>query len=379
MVRGAAVNHFEIYLLKRDEGALDAPRILQAVLSSGAIHPYQGDTGQAVYKNPDTGVFFSFVLSPEVASLWRSRLKAEASGELGEGGESEEDEESFGEEEDEVEEGEEGEEEEGEAPFDVEMTPVAINVPLLSPSFFCWEAIAFAERVAGAADLRIDHTVPEDAGGGDGAHEAPSPQSVFSAWDRGRRELVRAALEQGPAGEPARSQGSCSSRKLPVGAENLAFWSPEKAEGWWRYGISRGALLRDLEADGVHVPLLQAAFHDGEVKTLCDFRIGAPAVLPRTDLVLVRRERERKGIFRAKKVLEEGIVPGEKVWTILSAASEYRKEPCEILIFLKASSPPAAVAERLEGLYLEPLESARRNFLLGVVDLKREDFPGAVP
>jgi hypothetical protein len=118
----------------------------------------------------------------------------------------------------------------------------------------------------------------------------------------------------------------------------------------------------------MRVPLLQAARHEGRVKTLCDWDQGSPAVLPRTDLVLLRRERSQKGLFRMKRVVEEGLVSGELLWEILAGASERRRDPVDLLIFRDPAGAPQDVAARLETLALEPLSGAKRASLLGVID-----------
>jgi hypothetical protein len=242
-----------------------------------------------------------------------------------------------------------------------------MTIPTLCPSFVAREAIDFAAAIARAAHLRLEH--PEAAEGetpeGSGDPAAPagpaSPEALFAGWDRARREFARRIIEAGgkieiPLWKGARIMASLTS------------WSAAKAEAWWRFGLARGELAAALEDKGIRVPFLQAAFHGGSVKTLCDWETWGPAVLPRTDLVLVRRRRLRKGFLKTKEVLEEGIADGARVWDLLAPLCERRSVPAELLVFPQAEPLPAAFAAGLDSLPLEPLDSARRAPLVGVVD-----------
>ena len=135
--------------------------------------------------------------------------------------------------------------------------------------------------------------------------------------------------------------------------------------------VTRESLSAEL-GESVHLPVLLAARHEGEVKTLVTWDAGMPVALPRTDLVLVRRERMKKGLLLTKRVVEEGLVPCAGVWDLLAPYSELRKEPLELLVFREAS-PPQQVAARLEVMQLEPLAKARRQELTGVIDFEAGD------
>jgi hypothetical protein len=145
---------------------------------------------------------------------------------------------------------------------------------------------------------------------------------------------------------------------------SVTAWSPEKADAWWNYGLGRARLEAELAKDGVHVPILQGAFHEGRVKSLAAWKVGTAVALPRTDLVLVQREVEQKGFFRTRKVLVEGLLTGEETWDLLAPFSEVRREPAEIVIFRAGATAAAEVAARIERLSLEPVESARRTSLV---------------
>lgn len=116
------------------------------------------------------------------------------------------------------------------------------------------------------------------------------------------------------------------------------------------------------------MPRLQAAKHAGRVRSLFTWDEGTPSVLPRAGLVLIRRERLRRGLLFLRKTKEEGIVEASELWTILESAAEYRDAPSPLLIFRNAAAPPQDVAARLEDLPLQSVEQAKRTSLVGVLD-----------
>jgi hypothetical protein len=247
--------------------------------------------------------------------------------------------------------GDEGEDENGEdASFHIEMPPVAIAVPLLWPLFFGREALALAVRLAEAAQLHVDHFEPaEETGEGQGERSL-SPDGILSLLERENRKLLSTLKDR----------------------SGVTHWGPRKADEWWRYGLGRLRLIADLEKDRVHVPVLQAALHEGKVKSICEWQLGTPTVLPRVDLVIIRRVREKRGLLGSRSVLEEGLVSGERLWNLLEPFSELRTEPAEILVFRDPPKPPDRAARELEGLDLEPLKKARRTELAGVIDFEVE-------
>ncbi|HAK97270.1 MAG TPA: hypothetical protein DCM87_20350 [Planctomycetes bacterium] len=350
------MNPFEIYLLRPPGGGAPPDAILDVLLRDGRVALAAGDPSRAHYRNPDTGVFFSLLLASEVTEAWEARLAAarraedeyappppeEAPEEEANGGR--------GEEEDDDPEAEEG----GEAQFDVEQAPAIITVPLLVMEFFMREALAFAESAARAADLLVDLHAEAEEG-----TAAPSSAAIASAWLKARGDAVAELAEKGDGAFDLQVHAHHSVRV------QLCAWSPAKAAAWWNYGSMCRSLAEELGPHGIVVPALKAVRHEGTVKTLCEWRPGTPCVLPRTDLVLVRREREQKGLFRARKVIEEGLVPNEQLWKILAAHSERRTEPAELLVH---RSTPPQVAARLDAMALEPIEHARNALLLGVVD-----------
>jgi len=145
-------------------------------------------------------------------------------------------------------------------------------------------------------------------------------------------------------------------------------WAPEESEEWFRYGSGRAALEAELGPQGIAVPRLQAAKHGSRVRSLIAWDEGAPSVIPRSGLVLVRRERLRRGLLFLRKVKEEGIAEGSTLWSILEGASERREEPVPLLVYRGGAELPQEVAARLEVLDLEPVHCAKRTSLIGVID-----------
>jgi len=347
---------FDLILLPGPDG-YGAEAVLDALLEGGRIHPYPGDPHRAIYRNPETGVAFVLALAPDVAAAWRARL-------AGSGDEEElETEDSPPEEMEELsEEDEDDEEEDGEDAGPVEAPPAAAVIPVLVPSFFFREAIEALAAAGRKAGLHLFHPEGEAEAAG-GAGEASSEAAMFAAWDVARRSLAGQAASAGgrlEVGDPRRHRTE---------SIELTLWDPAKAEAWRRHCAARAALAAELEREGIAVPVLQAAERGGKVLTLCDWKAVTAVALPRTDLVLVRRERDRRGFLRTRRVVEEGIVPGPVIWEILKPWSELRTEPAELLVFRNAENPPQDILARLEVLELEPVDSARRASLVGVVDL----------
>ncbi len=350
------MNPFEIYLLRPPGGGAPPGAILDALLRDGRVALAADDPSRAHYRNPDTGVFFSLLLGSEVTGAWEARLAAARRAEDEYAPPPPEDAPDDGADGGRGEEGDDGPEEEGVdgAQLDVEQAPAIIAVPLLVMEFFMREALAFAESAARAADLLVDLHAEAEEGA-----PAPSGADIASAWLRARGGAVAKLAETNGGAFELQVHAHHSVRV------ELCAWSPEKAAAWWSYGSTCRSLAEALEPRGVIVPVLKAVRHEGTVKSLCEWRPGTPCVLPRTDLVLVRREREHKGLFRTRTVVEEGLVPNAQIWKILAAHSEQRTEPAELLIH---RSTPPQIAALLDAMALEPLDHARNALLLGVVD-----------
>ena len=358
---------FEFLLLGAPSGAFDAGAALDALHAGGRVQPLGSDLTHVIYRNPDTGVVFPLTLAARIADHWRARL--DGAGEDGYiGAPLDQDQGNDGDDDDDEDEGEDDEDDEDEA-FEIEETPVVVNVPLLCPAFFALEAVDLALRVTAAAGLHLERPEPKEGvapPGGADHHAEITADGLLTEWDRARHALVGALFAQGDGKISFTAGSGCS--KVHGPSMDLTFWSPAKSDAWFLFGSARAALRRELEAEGIHVPILQAAAHQGQVKTLCDWRAGSPVALPRTDLVLLRRERSKKGLIFTRRVMEEGIVDGQVIWDLLAPHGEVRKEPSEMVIFRHPGSPPQDVTARLKILATEPLESARRAALVGVLD-----------
>jgi hypothetical protein len=333
-------NTFDIFLLPREGSALDARAVLAAIEGSDGVFGLR-DPGRYLYRNDDTGVHFHVTVSPDI--LPRRRRDDESA-------DSHEDED--GEEVAAVEEEEEpltsdddGDgDEEVEEPFDLIMAPVTLTLPLLVPGFFLGEAVELALRIAEASGLVLDSPAIEAPAEGTPAGGRTASE-ILAAWELSSRAAMP------PPGE----------------ASGITTWDEKKAADWWNYGRHRALLEEDLAGKGISVPALRAAIHEGKVKSLFIWETGKPSVIPRTDLVLVRRERQRMGLLRMKRTVEEGIVPGPMVWDLLASSSELRTHPVEVLVYRKAPAHPSQVAADLEEMRLELVESVRRTELIGVV------------
>jgi hypothetical protein len=307
---------FAIDLSNRGDPPFDSARLLEALRAERWIRQLRADSSRFYYHDRDTSVVFSMF-----AGQIHGEEMDEPDGAMEEDYESDADE---------------------DAPthdaIDISVAPLTIMAPLLCPSFFGREAIGVASRLAGALGLDVV------AGGLTAAPE------ILAEWERARREEA-ADLKD-------------------ADRQRLAYWPEEKTESWWRYGSNCQALEAELAADGVHVPRLEAARHQGIVKSLVVWESGTPTVFPRTDLVLVRRERERRGLLHTRRVVEEGLVSGERIWEILASFGEIRNDPTSMLIFREARKPPQQVAAQLETLVLEPVTNAKKTELIDLIDFE---------
>jgi len=320
---------FDICLLRTDGRPVECDR-LRAALGELPLYPAKADPSRCLYRAVDTGVYFQVLLAPELIA-WS------------------------GESEDEFVEDDADRDAMEDESGPIEMPPVTLTIPLVSPSFFGREALNVAGQLVAAGNLTLGHAEHQEPGGETGEGGASSPEEILANWDEANRRAAAAASDGG-------EQTKSASRVRPT------VWSRAAADAWWAYGRGRAALDAELALAGVKVPRLQAAWHEGRIKSLSTRDIGTSTVLPRTDLVLVRRQRERRGLLFSRRVLEEGIVSGERLWEILAAASELREEPVRLLIYREARFPPPQVAAALEVLDLEPLANARQTDLVGVVD-----------
>lgn len=336
---------FEIFLLRKEGPAPpDSTEVLDRLRKDERIRRYTRDPSRFVYQNRDTGVFFQLYLDGGVEEDDESEEGRDApDGDGGDDGEDSVAEDPTGAEED---------EEEAEDEGDVELAPLTLMVPLLCPTFFGSEAIEIAEVLARDLGLVVEHgapLAPEEPGGL--AAEAVHDGDLLERW----KLLNRAAAMEHRSSMP------------------LTRWSERKCEEWRTYGTQRSKLKGELAGEGIEVPLLEAAFHEGTVKSLCAWHPDVPAVLPRVDLVLIHRERTRKGLLFSKRSVVEGIASGGKVWDVFSEFAEVRMEPSPLLVFRGPGAHSPRWMQALEDIPLEPVESARKTELLGVIDFDLTD------
>ena len=346
---------FDIFLLEPGAAALDPQKVIDTVLESGAVRRGLRNTTQLFYRNDDTSVMFQVFLAPHVARL------------LGEVP-VEEEEVAYPEE---HAEGEDGEEEEvggasGEAPGaaaadDVQFALVTLQIPVIRPTFFALEAIELAGMLSSALGLHMEHAstldeppeTPAPAGS-----VGSTPAAILESWLRSNRKAALAVKDR----------------------KSLTVWSARKSREYWAYSRARAALAAELEPGGVQAPPLFLVTRDSAKKTLFVWNQGAPSVIPRTDLVLVRRERVRTGLLRSKRVVEEGIASGEALYEILASSGEVRSVPTDLIVWRGGPDASRAIEERLGALRLEPADLVERTELSNIIDVDLSSDPAeAVP
>ena len=361
------MHSFELVLIPFDDSPIDRQVAWSAMEENPHVHPERGVPGKLTYYNRATTVHFSITLGDELHSevdeedpfgdglpdgipdhvdvlsesstgSRTSRLDEEDSPMTDEDDEQEDD-----------------EQEDDEQDQHIDLPPVSVHIPLFRPTFFLAEALGFLETLRSATDLRLampasdtgedtgDHTREGEA---EGVDVSASPDLVVRRW----QEMHRQAFDDVPD------------------KEQLQIWSIERCASFYDYNRGLEGIQKELATEGLEVLPIQPARHEGSIKTLCVWRCDRPAVIPQTDLVLVRRPRPR-GLFRRAK-LEEFLVPGETVWKILERFSQSRHEPAPMLIVRSTEEAPGQLQAELEALQGEPTENARRTELVGVVDFE---------
>ncbi len=340
---------FDLFLVSDDpEGGL--PRDGETIRSWLSDLPHLtsavDDPTRFAYYNRDTTVHFSLIVHP---SLQPSRTPE------GDEGEEEDrnsgpnvipDADEAGEHDDDEWEDEDEEEDEEEPEETVDLPPVALSVPLFRPSFFVEEALQLMEGLRASSDLLL--LDPQEEGAGDGEPGGWTGAEILKSWELANRRAASMLKDHG----------------------QLCRWSAEQCQMFYTYTSRRAELEERFGQDGLDVPRLHPAAHEGRIKTLCIWRTDKPAILPRCDLVLVQRPQQRRGLLgRKKTVLEEGIASANDIWELLRPFAEIHREPAPFLVFRRAHEPPAQISVDLDRLTLEPVKNARRCELAGVVDL----------
>ena len=333
---------FDIFLLEPGGAALDPQRVVDTVLGSGLVRRGLRNTTQLYYRNDDTSVMFQVFLAPHVARLL---------------GESPLEEELAPAEEGDEDEGDNAGEESAEPVAEViEFALVTLQVPVIRPTFFALEAIEFAGKLSSELGLHMEHASVLDE-----APEAPAPAAsgvstpaaVLESWLRSNRKAALAVKDR----------------------TSVTVWSARKSREYWAYARARAALAAEFEPGGVQVPPLFLVSRDSAKKTLFVWNQGAPSVIPRTDFVLIRRERVRAGLIRSKRVVEEGIASGEALREILASSGEVRSVPTDLIVWRGGPETSRAVEERIGALRLEPVDSVERTELSNIIDVDLSSDP----
>lgn len=350
---------FDLVLVPAGNSPIDLESAWRQLEESPHVRPERGVPGKYTYYHPATTVHFSLVLSAESAReddgsdavspgvpdhvdfLSDSSVRSLTSRRDEEDLEAEDD---FGDiEDDDIEDADEDEDH-------VDLPPVSVHVPLFRPTFFLVETLDFLEGIWKRSDLQLAMP-PEDTNAtAEGMEHAtstsPSREEVLRRWRQAHREVLSEVPDK----------------------ERLQIWSSERCAAFYDYNRGLEDIGRELTREGFEVVPIQPARHEDVTKTLCVWRTDRPAVLPRTDLVLVRRPRAR-GLFRRGK-LEEFLVPGESLWRILERFGESRYDPAPMLIVRGTEEAPGQLRADIEALQGEPTENARRTELAGVVDFE---------
>lgn len=381
---------FDLYLERAPDAPLDEGVLVHTLLARPQVHMAPDDPTRLVYHDEETGVHFSVLLHPDLLAA----VEADARARAAQAGEHDEDEPSLEdagrppgarpgllpdardtalhEEDDEADdaadaagEATSSDEETGEEPGDASSEPspdiplVVLALPWFRPGYFLDEALGLVEELRGAGDLSL--VVPDDrtllgeeehegsgetAPAGSGELDDPDPAALRARWE----DLHRRVFQR------LRTPGAISR------------WSPEQAEAFRNWGRARPTLAEQLAAEDIDVPRLQAARAPDGVHSLCVWDTRRSVMLPRCDLVLLVRPRERRGLLGRKTKIEETVVSGEELWRLLSHHAVYHDWPAPCLVFRRPDPLPRDLEEGLDTLPTRSRDEVRRTELEGVVD-----------
>jgi hypothetical protein len=209
--------------------------------------------------------------------------------------------------------------------------------------------------LASALKLQLEHASSfEDEGGTAGtAGTQGTPAAILGSWLRANRKAALSMKDRAA----------------------LTSWPAQKSRSFWAYGRARAALAAELEPEGIQVPPIYLVSRDTAKKTLFVWDQGTPSVIPRTDLVLLRRERVRPGLLRSKRIVEEGVAGGDALAEILSPTGEVRSVPADLIVWRGGPGTPKSVEERIAALPLERPESVSRTELSHIIDVDLSTDP----
>jgi hypothetical protein len=323
---------FDLFFVASDDRPVTSESILECLAGIPHLRQDASDPTRQLYHNPESGTVFHLLLDPEHLPPSLDDDEPDyADDELEQEVDVEED----------FDDDEDDEEEDDVAPIDT--PPLTVNIPLFHPSFFAREALQVVRVFQEHAGLQVID--PQEGGVGDGESGAYSDDELLESWKRTHAPIF-AKID-----DPALIQR----------------WSTEDADRYSAYCRHRARLAEELADDAVDVPQLFAARHEGTTKSLCIWRSDRAVLLPKCDLVLLQRVREKRGLLRRRKV-DELVVSGEKLWKILAPFSEAKQDPVPHLVLRRADPPPAQLQNDLDDLLGEPVDAARRTELAGVID-----------
>ena len=335
---------FDLFLIPSAERTPDTTTIGRMLAESPWLIQDRSDPTQMIYQNQDNSVRFFILLDPAL-------LQQAAADELDE----------FEDEDARVPTsvlpdtadleqanlpGLEEEEEEEPAPV-MDIPTLTNNIPLFQPSGVAREAIAFFLGIAKEAGL--DSIDPQASEEGDaGGHNA---DELYDSWLK-TQQAVFIELK---------------------GQLDFIRWEDERSRNFFAYASSCPELREKYREENLEVLQVQPASYNEDVLSLCVWRTDVPAIIPRTDLVLLERVRQKKTFFGTRKVTDELLVTGDELWKILEPFSKVIDEPAPMLIFREAAMPPSQLSYDLEELTGENAAAAKRTEFTGVIDFDLPD------
>ena len=337
---------FDLFLVPSPPAAIDGEALRRKLADSPWLRQDRSDPTQLVYHNVDNSVRFFILLDP--ALLESSVEKDPEDDNLDAPAVST----SVLPAQNEIEESSVPLPGEDEPDLVIDTPTVTINIPLFQPSEVAREAIDFLLSLSTAA--KLDAIDPQEAGVGGGEAGRYDAVELFDSWIRAQKSIFL-ELE---------------------GRLDFVRWSDERSRNFFGYASSCSGLREKYRDEGLAVVPVQPASYNDDVLSLCVWRSDVPAVIPLTDLVLLERVRQKRTFFGTKKVTEELLIPGDKLWEILSPFAQVINEPAPMLVFREAALPPSQVTNDLAELKGEAAAAARRTEFDGVIDF---DLPAAVP
>ena len=337
---------FDLFLVPSSPPAIDGEALRRKLADSPWLLQDRSDPTQLVYHNVDNSVRFFILLDP--ALLENSAEKQTADDDLDLPVVST----SVLPARNEIEEASVPVPGEDEPDLVIDTPTVTINIPLFQPSEVAREAIGFLLSLCAAA--KLDAIDPQEAGVGSGKAGRYDAVELFDSWIRAQKSIFL-ELE---------------------GKLDFVRWSDERSHNFFSYASSCSGLREKYRDEGLTIVPVQPASYNDDVLSLCVWRSDVPAVIPMTDLVLLERVRQKRTFFGTKKVTEEILIPGDKLWKILSPFAQVIDEPAPMLVFRDAALPPSQVANDLAELKGEAADAARRTEFDGGIDF---DLPAPVP